>query len=149
MPDSKTIEKAEEDKREGKSASTQAGEFVKAEIDKVRLGKHEARSPKQAIAIGLSEARRAGIDLPAPGKGKTKKSTRKSAKYAYEAGQHRHKMTRRPQGLAGSFQCPETGTEEHRVAQGALKPGQAGKFPPFRRVPFASSQEGRQNQRDC
>lgn len=96
MPDRKTIAKAREDKREGKSASTQAGEFVKAEIDKVRQGKHGVRSPKQAIAIGLSEARRAGVDLPPPAKGKAKKSTRKSAKYAYEAGQHRRKTTRRP-----------------------------------------------------
>ncbi|HVW73700.1 MAG TPA: DUF6496 domain-containing protein [Rhizomicrobium sp.] len=96
MPDRKTIAKAREDKREGKSASTQAGEFVKAEIDKVRQGKHGVRSPKQAIAIGLSGARRAGVDLPPPAKGKAKKSTRKSAKYAYEAGQHRRKTTRRP-----------------------------------------------------
>jgi len=96
MPDKKTIEKAKKDKREGKSPSSQAGEFVKAEIDKIRKGKHGARSPKQAIAIGLSEARRAGVDLPPPKNGKIKKSTRKSAKYAYEAGQHRRKTTRRP-----------------------------------------------------
>lgn len=96
MPDKKTIEKAREDRREGKSPSTQAGEFVKAEIDNIRQGKHGARSPKQAIAIGLSEARRAGVDLPPPAPGKTKRSTRKSAKYAYETGQHRRKATRRP-----------------------------------------------------
>jgi Family of unknown function (DUF6496) len=96
MPDKRTIEKAEEDKRQGKSPSTQAGEFVKAEIDKVRQGKHGVRSPKQAIAIGLSEARRAGVDLPPPDKGKAKKSTRKSAQYAYEAGQQKRKVTRRP-----------------------------------------------------
>ncbi|TPI48765.1 DNA-binding protein [Mesorhizobium sp. B2-9-1] len=96
MPDKKTIEKAREDKREGKSASTQAGEFVHAEIDKVRKGKHGARSTKQAIAIGLSEARRAGIDLPPPKKGDVKDSTRKSAKYAYEAGQGERKPKRQP-----------------------------------------------------
>ena len=66
MPDKKTIEKAREDKREGKSPSTQAGEFVRAEIDKIRHGEHGARSTQQAIAIGLSEARRAGVDLPPP-----------------------------------------------------------------------------------
>jgi hypothetical protein len=66
MPDKSTIEKAEKDKAEGKSASTQAGEFVHDEIEKVRKGKHGVRSAKQAIAIGLSEARRAGVDLPAP-----------------------------------------------------------------------------------
>ncbi|BCM16747.1 DUF6496 domain-containing protein [Mesorhizobium sp. J8] len=96
MPDKKTIEKARKDKREGKSASTQAGEFVHAEIDKVRRGKHGARSTKQAIAIGLSEARRAGVDLPPPKKGDVKEATRKSAKYAYEAGQGERKPKRQP-----------------------------------------------------
>jgi len=66
MPDKITIEKAEKDKAEGKSASTQAGEFVRDEIEKVRKGKHGVRSAKQAIAIGLSEARRAGVELPLP-----------------------------------------------------------------------------------
>ena len=94
--DKKTIEKARADKREGKSPSTQAGEFVRAEIDKIRRGEHGARSPQQAIAIGLSEARRAGVELPPPGKGRAKKSTRKSAKYAYEAGHGRRKPRRRP-----------------------------------------------------
>ena len=96
MPTKATIEKARKDKREGKSASTQAGEFVHAEIDKIRRGEHGARSAKQAIAIGLSEARRAGVDLPPPKKGKAKESTRKSAEYAYEAGQHERKTERRP-----------------------------------------------------
>jgi hypothetical protein len=66
MPDKSTIEKAKKDKAEGKSASTQAGEFVHDEIEKIRKGKHGARSAKQAIAIGLSEARRAGVKLPIP-----------------------------------------------------------------------------------
>jgi Family of unknown function (DUF6496) len=96
MPDKKTIEKAREDKREGKSPSTQAGEFVRAEIDKIRHGEHGARSTRQAIAIGLSEARRAGVDLPPPRKGTVKARTRKSAEYAYEAGQHKRKTKRRP-----------------------------------------------------
>jgi hypothetical protein len=96
MPDKRTIEKAQEDKREGKSAMTQAGEFVKEQIDKIRRGVHGARSTKQAIAIGLSEARRSGVDLPPPRKGKTKRSTRKSAKYAYEVGQGKRKPRRRP-----------------------------------------------------
>jgi hypothetical protein len=96
MPDKRTIEKAREDKREGKSASTQAGEFVRAEIDKIRRGEHGARSPRQAIAIGLSEARRAGVDLPPPAKGKTSARTRRSAKYAYEVGQGKRKPRRRP-----------------------------------------------------
>jgi hypothetical protein len=66
MPDKSTIEKAKKDKAEGKSASTQAGEFVHDEIEKVKKGEHGVRSAKQAIAIGLSEARRAGVKLPPP-----------------------------------------------------------------------------------
>jgi len=96
MPDKRTIEKARKDKRAGKAPTTQAGEFVREEIDKIRRGVHGARSPEQAIAIGLSEARRAGVDLPPPGPGKAKARTRKSAKYAYEAGQHKRKTQRRP-----------------------------------------------------
>lgn len=96
MPRKETIERAREDKREGKSPSTQAGEFVREEIEKIRSGEHGARSTKQAIAIGLSEARRAGVDLPPPKRGQTAERTRKSGKYAYEAGQHKRKTTRRP-----------------------------------------------------
>jgi hypothetical protein len=66
MPDPETLKRAEEDKREGKSASTQAGEFVREEMHHIREGKHGAASAKQAIAIGLSKARRAGVDLPPP-----------------------------------------------------------------------------------
>jgi hypothetical protein len=80
MPEKKTVERARRDKRQGKSPSTQAGEFVHEEIEHVREGKHGARSTKQAIAIGLSKARRAGVDLPPPRKGTAKKATRKSAK---------------------------------------------------------------------
>src|SRR4051812_43800542 len=96
MPEKRTVERARKDKREGKSASTQAGEFVREEIDKIRHGKHGVKSPEQAIAIGLSKARRAGVKLKPPAKGKAKASTRKSAKYAYEAGQGKRKTTRRP-----------------------------------------------------
>src|SRR5882757_4900306 len=96
MPDKKTIEKARKDRRAGKAPTTQAGEFVREEIDKIRHRKHGARSTKQAIAIGLSEARRAGVPLRPPGKGKAKARTRKSAAYAYEAGQHKRKTRRRP-----------------------------------------------------
>ena len=83
------------DKREGKSPTTQVGEFVREEIEKIRKGEHGARSPQQAIAIGLSEARRAGVDLPPPGKGKAKLRTRRSAKHAYEVGQGKRKTKRR------------------------------------------------------
>ncbi|HEV2837517.1 MAG TPA: DUF6496 domain-containing protein [Pyrinomonadaceae bacterium] len=64
MPEKETIERARQDKREGKAPSTQAGEFVREEIEHIREGKHGARSTKQAIAIGLSKARRAGVELP-------------------------------------------------------------------------------------
>lgn len=87
MPSKSTIEKAKEDLREGKSASTAAGEFVREEIEHVRRGKHGARSPQQAIVIGLSEARRAGIPLKPPRRGRTSEKTRKSAERAYEKGQ--------------------------------------------------------------
>lgn len=87
MPEKRTIQRAERDKRQGKSASTQAGEFVREEIHHVREGKHGARSAKQAIAIGLSKARRAGVDLPPPKKGKTSEKTRKSAERAWRRGQ--------------------------------------------------------------
>lgn len=66
MPEKETLDRARRDKREGKAPSTQAGEFVREEIEHVREGKHGARSTKQAIAIGLSKARRAGVKLPAP-----------------------------------------------------------------------------------
>src|ERR671931_2917519 len=96
MPDKRTIEKARADKRAGKSPTTQAGEFVREEIDKIRHGEHGAKSTKQAIAIGLSKARRAGVALRPPRKGKAKARTRKSAEYAYEAGQGKRKPRRRP-----------------------------------------------------
>src|SRR3989442_3720102 len=86
MPEKETMERAHRDKREGKSPTTQAGEFVREEIHHVREGKHGARSTKQAIAIGLSKARRAGVDLPPPGKGEVSEKTRKSAERAYARG---------------------------------------------------------------
>jgi Family of unknown function (DUF6496) len=92
MPLKRTIEKARQDRRQGKSPSTQAGEFVREEIDKIRRGEHGAR----AIAIGLSEARRAGVKLPPPKRGQVTERTRKSAEYAYEAGQGKRKTRRRP-----------------------------------------------------
>ena len=97
MPDKETLERAKKDKREGKSPSTQAGEFVREEIEHVREGKHGARSAKQAIAIGLSKARRAGVDLPPPKEGTTSEETRESPERAYEAGhegQHEVSPTR-------------------------------------------------------
>jgi hypothetical protein len=93
MPEKEIVDRAKEDLREGKSPSTAAGEFVHEEIEHVREGKHGARSPQQAIAIGLSKARRAGIPLAPPSPGKTKKSTRDSAERDYRKGQSGAKKT--------------------------------------------------------
>jgi hypothetical protein len=79
MPEKETLERAHRDEEEGKAPSTQAGEFVREEMDHIREGKHGAANTKQAIAIGLSKARRAGVDLPPPSKGKTSARTRKQA----------------------------------------------------------------------
>jgi Family of unknown function (DUF6496) len=79
MPEKETLERAAADKAAGKAPGTQAGEFVREEIEHIREGKHGARSAKQAIATGLSKARRAGVDLPPPEKGKASTQTRKQA----------------------------------------------------------------------
>ena len=79
MPEKETLDRARQDAREGKSPSTQAGEFVREEIHHIREGKHGARSTKQAIAIGLSKARRSGVKLDAPKKGTTSRRTRRQA----------------------------------------------------------------------
>jgi hypothetical protein len=87
MPEKETLKKARRDLHEGKSASTAAGEFVREEIEHVREGKHGARSPQQAIAIGLSKARRAGIPLQPPASGKSSRDTRRKASQDLRHGQ--------------------------------------------------------------
>jgi Family of unknown function (DUF6496) len=110
MPEKETLERARRDKRQGKSPSTQAGEFVHEEIEHVREGKHGARSTKQAIAIGLSKARRAGVRLPPPKRGKA--STRKSAASAARAGRsHRKPSARRARAVRKALK-----REPHRTA---------------------------------
>jgi hypothetical protein len=94
MPEKETLRRARKDRREGKSPSTQAGEFVREEIEHVREGKHGVRSTKQAIAIGLSKARRAGVRLKPPRKGQASAETRKSARRDYAKG--RRKAARKP-----------------------------------------------------
>src|SRR5438094_9385613 len=86
MTEEQTRKRARRDKAEGKSPTTKAGEFVREEMHHVREGKHGARSTKQAIAIGLSKARRAGVDLRPPAPGRTSEKTRRSAERAYERG---------------------------------------------------------------
>jgi Family of unknown function (DUF6496) len=95
MPEKATIERAKADARAGKSPTTQAGEFVREEIHHVREGKHGARSTKQAIAIGLSKARKAGVRLPPPGPGQASAKTRESARRDYSKGRTRKKTSRR------------------------------------------------------
>src|SRR5437763_11196481 len=87
MPEKETLQRARQDAREGKAPTTQAGEFVREEMDHIREGKHGARSAKQAIAIGLSKARRAGVKLPPPKKGKASEKTRTQAKRDSAQGQ--------------------------------------------------------------
>ena len=93
MPEKKTIERAKKAQRRGKSPSTQSGEFVREEMHHIREGKHGARSTKQAIAIGLSKARRAGVDLPPPKKGRVSEKTRRSAVHAYAKGRRGNNET--------------------------------------------------------
>jgi hypothetical protein len=103
MPEQATIKRARQDKRAGKASTTQAGEFVREEIHHVREGKHGARSTKQAIAIGLSKARRAGVKLPRP-PSSAKPSTRKSAEYASRAAARGGRpSTRRSRAISGAL----------------------------------------------
>src|SRR5246127_1853238 len=89
MPEKSTLERAKEDLREGKSPKTAAGEFIHEEIEHVRQGKHGVRSPKQAIAIGLSKARRAGVPLGTRKRGRTSERTREQAERETAAGPKR------------------------------------------------------------
>jgi hypothetical protein len=100
MPEKKTIERAAKDKRQGKAASTQAGEFVREEVHHIREGKHGARSAKQAIAIGLSKARRAGVKMAAPKKGSVSEETRRKAEQDTEQGKSGNKTPSRTRSRA-------------------------------------------------
>jgi len=130
MPDKTTLRRAKKDKREGKSPSTQAGEFVHEEIKHIREGKHGARSAKQAIAIGLSKARRAGVDLPPPKEGTVSKKTRQSAASAYRAGQRsdhdvsqtRSRATRKALKHEGHSAASSTALSRQAHAAAARKP---------------------------
>ena len=98
MPEKQTIERAKRDKRAGKAPTTQAGEFVREEMHHIREGKHGARSTKQAIAIGLSKARRSGVKLRAPKKGQTSEETRRSAEHALRRSRSGRKPSARRSG---------------------------------------------------
>jgi hypothetical protein len=116
MPEKSTIEKAKEDLREGKSPSTAAGEFVHEEIEHVREGKHGARSPKQAIAIGLSKARRAGIPLKPPRRGRASATTRRQAARDYQRGRtspRRKPSARRSRASEGALRRERRSSASH------------------------------------
>lgn len=117
MPEKETLERARTDKRKGKAPSTQAGEFVREEIEHVREGKHGARSTKQAIAIGLSKARRAGVDLPPPRKGTVSEKTRRSAASAYRAGQRGEHATsgKRSRAVSRALRREPRSAASHRA----------------------------------
>ena len=107
MPLKSTIEKARKDEREGKSPSTQAGEFVREEIDRIRKGEHGARSAKQAIAIGLSEARRAGVKLPPP-KNSSPEVQKKAEQDLKAAESHKAVSTKRSQATTRALKREST-----------------------------------------
>lgn len=115
MPERTTIERAKRDLRAGKRPSTAAGEFVREEMEHIRRGRHGARNPRQAIAIGLSKARRAGVPLQPPAPGQAKEKTRRSAERAYEAGQSRR-------AAAGEPRQPRVASHARsKAVRGALK----------------------------
>jgi Family of unknown function (DUF6496) len=124
MPEQETLERARRDKRQGKAASTQAGEFIREEIHHIRSGKHGAQSTKQAIAIGLSKARRAGVKLPPPARGTTSEKTRKSAEHAYHAGQAhpKHSPSRsRSKGITHALEREGSGAASHKALSAHAK----------------------------
>ena len=126
MPEKDVKDRAEKDLREGKSASTAAGEFVREGIEHVREGKHGARSPQQAIAIGLSKARRAGIPMKPPARGKVSEETRQKAKKDYEAGQTHPKngregATQRGKLRLKALQHEPKSTTSHAALSGHAK----------------------------
>jgi hypothetical protein len=116
MPEKRTLERARRDRRQGKAPSTQAGEFVREEMDHIREGKHGARSTKQAIAIGLSKARRAGVKLRPPRKGTVSEKTRRSAMSAYRKGQRGQAIsTRRSQARSKALRREGQRAASHRA----------------------------------
>lgn len=123
MPRKTTLKRARQAKRAGRAPSTQASEFVREEIEHVREGKHGARSTKQAIAIGLSKARRAGVNLPPPAPGKTTARTRRAAERALSQGRRGKK--RRPSSTRSRATLRALKHEGHAAASTAALSKQA------------------------
>src|SRR5262249_7945289 len=120
MSENKVIARANKDKKEGKSPSTQAGEFVREEMHHIREGKRGASSPQQAIAIGLSKARRAGVKLPAPRRGKTSERTRAQARRDLKKGRmHGRKTSRvRSRATTGALKRESRAAASHASLSG-------------------------------
>lgn len=112
MPEKETLERAREDAREGKAPTTQAGEFVREEIHHVREGKHGVRSPKQAIAIGLSKARKAGVKLPPAPKGSASAKKEKSHRSSSRKG---HPSAKRSRAVKGALKREGRSGASHRA----------------------------------
>src|SRR3954453_3582125 len=116
MPEKRTLERARRDKRQGKAATTQAGEFIREEMHHIRQGKHGARSAKQAIAIGLSKARRSGVNLRPPPKGRVSEKSRRSAESAYRKGQAEEPISgRRSQARSKALRRESRGAASHQA----------------------------------
>jgi hypothetical protein len=124
MPEKEVVDRAKKDLKEGKSPSTAAGEFVHEEIEHVKEGKHGVRSPQQAIAIGLSKARRAGIPLAPPSPRKTKKSTRVAAERDYrkgQAGTTKKVSTKRSRATEAALKKEPRSTVSHKALSAHAK----------------------------
>jgi hypothetical protein len=133
MPEKEVIERARRDAQQGKAPSTQAGEFVREEFEHVREGKHGARSPQQAIAIGLSKARRAGVKLP-PQKGRTSRKTRRQAASDLRTGRSKSKTpsARRSRAVSNALRRESRSSASHsaisqQAKRSARKRGSAGR----------------------
>ena len=114
MPEKETLERAAEDKAEGKSPSTQAGEFVREEMEHIREGKHDARSSKQAIAIGLSKARRAGVKLPPPKRGSAR-TKKQAARGSRKSGSRRKPSRTRSRAVRKALKREPHSAASHRA----------------------------------
>ena len=144
MPDKDTLRRARQDAEEGKSPSTQAGEFIREEIEHVREGKHGARSAKQAIAIGLSKARRAGVKPPPPDPSKTSQQT-----VPQSQGRLRRGEQATPAGeekIASNHGGAQAREIHLRILRGSFEAGPNGRFTPHQTRPLGGRQE---SQRDA
>src|SRR5258708_32549512 len=144
MPEKKTVERARRAKRQGKAPSTQAGEFVREEMEHIREGKHGARSPQQAIAIGLSKARRAVVKLPPPKRRKTR--TKHQAKRDLAKGRRggRKKPSRtRSRATGGALKRESRSAASHKALSRQARPARK---TALQTVAFHRSEESRSHQ---